>query len=188
MVRLTERVKYDLTPVASASSGLTALDQERFWKSVRRGAENVCWPWTGSCSGGNGDWYGQFRFGARGGRSIYAHRVAWILTYGPIPAGDRKHVCHRCDVPRCCNPVHLFLGTHTDNMRDAAAKGRLHVPRPKRQKLSIDQLTAVDAMLSAGVLKTEIARMFGVSKTWVTLYSKGRRRQFDRPKATKAVA
>lgn len=55
--------------------------------------------------------------------TIYAHRFAWELAYGPIPHG--MFVCHSCDVPGCVNPGHLFLGTHSDNMRDASAKGRL---------------------------------------------------------------
>jgi predicted HTH domain antitoxin len=51
-----------------------------------------------------------------------AHKVAWILTNGPIPNG--LMVCHKCDNPPCCNPNHLFLGTQTENMQDALAKGR----------------------------------------------------------------
>ena len=51
-----------------------------------------------------------------------APRFAWIVTNGPLPKG--RIILHRCDNPPCCNPDHLSLGTHSDNMRDMAAKGR----------------------------------------------------------------
>jgi hypothetical protein len=56
------------------------------------------------------------------GRTRGAHRVAWTLTYGPIP----KNLCvlHHCDNKPCCNPAHLFLGTKVDNARDMIVKGR----------------------------------------------------------------
>lgn len=52
-----------------------------------------------------------------------AHVVAWEQANGrKVPPG--LFVCHRCDVRLCIEPRHLFLGTHDDNMKDMARKGR----------------------------------------------------------------
>jgi CRISPR/Cas system CSM-associated protein Csm3 (group 7 of RAMP superfamily) len=64
--------------------------------------------------------YGEIRYK---GKKIQTHRAAWIAFKGPIPPG--KWVLHKCDVPACIHEDHLFLGTHFDNMRDAALKGRM---------------------------------------------------------------
>jgi hypothetical protein len=74
-----------------------------------------CWLWDASV---NTAGYGQLNIEKR---PRLAHRLAYEHYVGPIPEG--MHVCHRCDVPACCNPNHLFIGTHLDNMRDMDAKG-----------------------------------------------------------------
>jgi len=96
------------------------MNDERFWNKVEVGPEADCWPWLGVT---NGQGYGIV---TRGQKRYVASRMAFTLAVGPIPEG--MSVCHRCDNPICCNPAHLFAGTHTDNIRDARDKGRLRMP------------------------------------------------------------
>lgn len=93
--------------------------EERFWWKVQKTSD--CWNWIG-CKTSSG--YGRIGLGSRSAGVTNAHCVSWELANGPIPKG--MEVCHRCDNPACVNPEHLFLGTHSDNMRDSSRKGRLH--------------------------------------------------------------
>lgn len=95
-------------------------------RSVLR-ADTGCIEWTGAVDGCG---YGHLRVD---GRSYRAHRLAYEIQHGPIPAGAL--ICHKCDNPPCVNPDHLFAGSQLDNMRDMRAKGRdyrlaiTHCPR-----------------------------------------------------------
>jgi hypothetical protein len=94
---------------------------ERYAARVREDLESGCWIWRGPTIRG----YGVLTIGSRTNgtrRNEYAHRVAWEIYRGPIPAG--LFVLHRCDNPACSNPAHLFLGSHDDNMADRSRKGR----------------------------------------------------------------
>lgn len=88
---------------------------ERFWSFVLK--TDTYWLWQG---GRNSNGYGHFTL--TGKQQSPSHRVAFELTYGMILPG--LFCCHHCDTPLCVRPDHLFLGTHTDNMRDMAHKGR----------------------------------------------------------------
>lgn len=92
--------------------------KERFLSKVNKSGPKGCWIWTGCLSVGYGLFYnkGQWK----------AHRVSWELHKGKIPHG--LWVLHKCDNPPCVNPDHLFLGTQSENMKDAYLKGRLVPP------------------------------------------------------------
>lgn len=108
----------------SAPATLTRLT-ESFWKGVQIGSNDDCWPWT-RCLDAKG--YGRCRVGPLlDGPAVWnSHRLAYVLTKGPILTGaELDHVCHTedpecpagaaCLHRRCCNPNHLQPVTHLEN-------------------------------------------------------------------------
>lgn len=132
----------DAAIAAAAPGSLEA----RFWPKVdRAGGIEACWPWTGATSQKTSARYGIIRDEhGRKGKVLLAHRVALFLLTGAMPS--HLDACHACDNPICCNPTHLFWGTHRENMRDYAAKyGRVAVEkRPLPPRPILDQLAATE--------------------------------------------
>lgn len=155
-------------------------DRRRFWAKVRVvDSDTACWLWTGSKTS-NGR-YGQFMLASVHGRTapIGAHRAAWELHAGPI--GEGQHVCHSCDNPLCVNPSHLFIGTASDNMRDASQKGHLNVPRPARQKISDETVIEMLTRYHAGESGRDLAIEYGCKFTFISALVNGKRRQWLHP-------
>lgn len=94
---------------------------DRFWEKVEKPIENGCWVWKAYK-----DKRGYGQFWPTRASPVRAHRVAWELANGPIPAG--MDVLHHCDNPSCVYPAHLFLGTQSDNILDCVSKGRFNRP------------------------------------------------------------
>lgn len=140
-------------------------NEKRFLAKVEK--TDGCWLWL-CASTPRG--YGRFFFR---GKPRYAHRVALELLGGISVAGDAV-VMHSCDNPRCVNPAHLSIGTQTENMRDAASKGRTVNPadwrgaRNPKAKLSEDARARLAFALADGDASTkDLAAEFGVTRTRV---------------------
>ena len=147
---------------------MEARDLARFMARVSPEPNSGCWLWAGVTSPAG---YGQVARVASGRRRVRgAHRLSYEHFVGRIP--DGLFVCHRCDVPACVNPDHLFLGTHADNMADMRRKERgLHHTRPERlqrgvrhwkAKLTPDDVRSIRAMGAEGLAAKAIARRYGV--------------------------
>jgi hypothetical protein len=139
---------------------LTPERVEAFWAKAKKLGADQCWLWTGTISPSRG--YGATHL--PGGFNMAAHRVAWMIRNGVIPAD--MHVLHECDVRICVNPAHLKLGTNADNMADRDSKLRMpHGERCGAVKLTPDQVRAIRA--AAGTNK-EIGERFGVHHAHVS--------------------
>jgi len=100
-------------------------------------------------------------------RSMSTHRLAWLIANRALPAA--MLACHRCDVPRCINPEHLFLGTHADNSADKVAKGRhLAGALAAGAKLSDAAVERIRARCAAGESRASVARAFDLSAPYVS--------------------
>lgn len=95
---------------------LTDSEAARFWSRVDRSNANGCWLWTGKKSPRG---YGVMKLR---GRMVRVNRLSFEMHAGPLDPG--MGALHRCDVPSCVNPSHLWAGTADDNNKDRDAKGR----------------------------------------------------------------
>lgn len=94
---------------------------ERFMAKVdKQSGRDACWLWTGGFFADGG--YGQFRYG----KETRAHRVAYVIFVGPIPAG--LVIDHLCGVKACVRPSHLEAVTQGENVRRASAR-KTHCPQ-----------------------------------------------------------
>lgn len=132
--------------------------------------DSGCWEF---CGIRNGDGYGQIMIK---NKYVGAHRISYELCIADIPKG--MQVLHHCDNPPCCNPDHLFVGTHRDNMRDRDLKNRQ--ARPKgilngRSRLTTIDVKIIKFLLRQGKLSlNQLAREFKVCKSTIVHIKMGR--------------
>lgn len=137
--------------------------EELFWEKVKKGNGDECWEWL-ACKDPKG--YGLIKLN---GRNQFAHRIAWILTYGEIP--DGLFALHKCDNPPCVRPDHIFLGTQADNRRDCVEKGRqIHGEMNWNAKLTKDQVMEIrELYLTGNYTKSKLGKLFNVSPSSIYL-------------------
>lgn len=152
---------YRCSGAATAAARRAAGEPERrFLANIQRGPAEDCWPWKASTSLG----YGRLRFK---GRKIGAHVLAYRLAKGDIPAG--LMVLHRCGNRLCCNPGHLYAGTHANNTNDAVrhgthkcgfGRGSEHICA----RLKASDIPQIRAALGRGESQRAIGERFGVTQ------------------------
>ncbi len=148
--------------------------RRRLMAKVRKESDG-CWTWVG---GKFKSGYGQMSINDK---PWLTHRVSYLVFIGPIQNG--LFVCHKCDVPACVNPDHLFLGDQAANMGDAASKGRISKP-PVHYGLKNKMATRPDAIVAearrlraSGVQQRDVAKRLGVSQSTVWRWAHGRTRK-----------
>lgn len=129
--------------------------RERFEEKYVPCPMSGCWLWTASVIR-----TGYGRILGSGRQLELAHRLAWMLYRGPIP--DDLNVLHKCDVPGCVNPDHLYLGTPKQNAVDRVIRGR----QPRGENMPISRLTEKDIVpIRQSTIGTQaLAKLYGVGK------------------------
>jgi len=141
---------------------------ERFEEKVDRSGD--CWTWTSAISP-NG--YGVFWVG--GGRSRYAHRMAWEFANPGFAIPKGMVVMHSCDRRNCVNPSHLRIGTQRDNVLDAKQKGRNAYGERNGGGVKLNELQVRGILQSSGVIGcVRAARMYGVSSQTIKRIRRGK--------------
>lgn len=146
---------------AQGHSGRRRLSpEEYFWQNVEKGAPNECWLWKGTVDAKG---YGRFYFNSL---PVLAHRLSYELHTGPIPKG--LLICHHCDVKLCCNPDHLYAGTHKDNNRDRVTRARGMKTITYRGKTLTASEWSKETGLSAATIRLRLARGWSAGRILTT--------------------
>jgi len=148
--------------------GRPANTPEVLWSKVDKRGEDECWEWKGFR---NHDGYGRTWINDKG---YYAHRVIYSLVYpnaislnAPTSQNETGFLLHTCDNPSCCNPKHLWVGNHADNMADKVAKGRspdFSGGKGPRCKLTMEQAREARLLRKTGMTIPQLMEKFNLSR------------------------
>jgi hypothetical protein len=141
--------------------------QARFWAKVdSKGGPDACWPFQG-CR----DKWGYAHTAIKHKR-VQAHRKAYELSVGEIPAG--MCLLHSCDNPPCCNPKHLRLGTNAENVADKMRKGRHPVGvEAYNAKLNEEKVREMRRLRQEGMTYKKLGALFQINYTTARYVCRG---------------
>lgn len=141
------------------------------WKYIDKSNDNQCWDWLG-CIHNSG--YGMFMVNYK---PYLSHRLIYEMTYGNIT--DNLLVCHKCDNRKCCNPLHLFLGTAHDNTVDMVNKNRCNSPIGQRNgmnKLNNNEIKEIRLLYTSNNYTQKIlSEIYSVSQSNISLIVNSKR-------------
>lgn len=121
--------------------------------------DNGCLIWTRST---NGKGYGEIRIL---NKKFYVHRLVLWNKLGrdnSILTETTLDTMHSCDDRLCCEEQHISAGTRSDNLKDAADKGRMIVPEPAR-KLDHGDVETIRRLSLEGHSNREIGKLYDMN-------------------------
>lgn len=159
-------IRSGVVPPADPSGG---SDRARFYAKTARAASG-CLLWT---AGVSNQGYGKF---VLGGKTMGAHRAAWVLEYGAVLSPDQL-LLHSCDTRLCVEIAHLRVGTHEENMADRKARGRYNTSRGFNNpfaRFNDAEVAEMRVLIEHGVSYKQIAEVYDCTWQYVRLIAEGK--------------
>lgn len=143
----------------------TSLEDYKNKLLTNRSIDSItgCWNWTRSLTLG----YAQTSYQHR---LVRVNRLSLHL-FKNFDLDSKLLVCHKCDNPRCFNPDHLFLGTHSDNARDRNIKRRQAKGENQgSHKLTTEQVIEIKKLQKEGFNTNQIKEKLKLEVNGLAVY------------------
>lgn len=134
----------------------TKNTEERFQEKVKV-VESGCHEWQSTIKKTG---YGTFWLN---GKVRLSHRVGYEIANGVIL--ERKLVLHKCDNRKCVNPDHLYLGNHSDNVKDKIER---YKGMWGRMKIPYETVLKIRSLCASGLSQTKVANLIGIQQSQVS--------------------
>lgn len=142
---------------ACADAALVVPVLERIRRHTDVRGPDDCWPWMAKRHARG---YGETTIRRK---DVRVTRVLLAARLGRPLAPD-EHALHTCSNPPCCNPAHLFVGSHQENMDQRLAEGNYaRGERHHAVSLTAEIVRAIRIRVAGGETRQAVARDYGIS-------------------------